>query len=116
MTMIATCIDTLADWSAALVDVRVKPEDVNLELVKRLEASNLKPADLCDESFHGYYEAPSEAVAAEVITREMAALNMLQEFLDTCIDWTKAWEVLKEQEGYFLHKSADGKSWGLFAI
>lgn len=114
--MTTTDVDTLADWSEVLVDIRVKPEDVNLELVMVLEACNLKPSDLGDESFQGYYEAETEEEAAEMITREMAALNMLQEFLDSCIDWTKAWEVLKSQERYYLHKSADGKSWGLFAI
>jgi hypothetical protein len=108
-------VDQHIVWAEALIDVRVKEKHINAPLIEALSEHKLTPSMLTDDSFKGYYEGDSEEAVALEITKELAALNMLQEFLEDAIDWPKAWTTLKSQEGYFLVPMNEPRVWGLFA-
>lgn len=114
--MAETITDQMADWSQALIEVGVKPADITVALVNEMVSRNLKASDIGDGSFDGYYPGTTEEEAGVTIAKTLAGLHMLQEFIEECVDWEKAWKVLQEEEGYFLVKSVEQNYWGLFAI
>jgi hypothetical protein len=113
--MVYVTVDQHIVWAEVLTDIRVKQQHITASLIRTLSEHNLTPGKMTDENFKDYYEGDTEEEVAVEVTKELAALNMLQEFLEDAIDWPKAWTTLKEQEGYFLVPMNEPRVWGLFA-
>lgn len=114
--MLAAPIPSFIDWKDVLVNIGLKEPHVTDDLVTILAAYNFTPSTMTDESFQGYFKGSTEHEAGEVVARQFASLNSLQEFLEPIIDWAKAWDSVKTMERYILVKTNELNTWGLFML
>jgi hypothetical protein len=111
--MLATPLPSYATWLEALTDIGLAPEHVTEDLISTLCANEFSPSTLNEESFTGYYKGYSEYEAGAVVAREFTCAT-IEAFLESAINWNKAWENLRDHEGYILIKVGIN-NWALFA-
>jgi hypothetical protein len=107
---------SFAEWKKPLLCIGIKEEHITDDLIVILSAYNFKADTINDESFQGYFSGTTEHEAGEVVARQFASLNSLQEFLEPIIDWAKAWDSVKTMERYILVKTNELNTWGLFML
>jgi hypothetical protein len=112
--MIAPQEASIETWTQALCSIGINVDDITAGLVMLLSEHDLSPSTLSSESFCGSYKGRSESEAGINVAKQLAGLHGMQAFLETAIDWKKAWENLRDHEGYVLACVSDG-SWLLFA-
>lgn len=105
---------SFGSWKHALSSIGVDADLVTPHFVSLLSVHGLSPSTLSSESFCGCFEGHSELEAGISVAKQLAGLHSMQAFLETAIDWSKAWENLRDHEGYVLACVSDG-SWLLFA-
>ena len=105
---------TLATWASALTQIGFDQSAITEDLTSSLSAHDITPVTLNDESFQGFFHGESESEAGMNVAREFAALNELQWFLRSAVNWEQAWQAIKQREGYTLIPTTTEKGWALF--
>ena len=105
---------SFADWKQALTEIRFNESEITEELVARLAANEFNPMKMTDESFQGSFTGASEEEAGINVAKEFASLGSMDWFLETAVDWSKAWQNIKSGEGYVLLPTTTDNNWSLF--
>lgn len=103
----------ISSWKQALIECGVNAEHITEDLVSVLQHYRFTPDTFSEESFRGYHYGESINDVSVALAKEFASLNALQEFLESAIDWSKAWQEVAKQEGWLLLQM-DSSTWGLF--
>ena len=114
--MFTSSAPSFAAWKKPLLYIGLKEEHITDDLVGILSAYNFKSDTINDDSFQGYFSGATEHEAGEVVARQFASLNSLQEFLEPIIDWAKAWDSIKKLERYILINTNELNTWALFML
>lgn len=98
-----------SDWRTELIRTEITDE-----LISALNQHDIRLAEMTEQSFQGCYLGQNESEAGKTVARDMAALNMLQAFLEPAINWEQAWQNLSRAEGYILLPTPTRNTWALF--
>ena len=101
-------------WESALTQIGFDQSAITEDLASALSAHDITPLKLNDESFQGFFHRETESEAGMNVAQEFAALNDLQWFLKSTVDWEQAWQAIKQREGYTLIPTTSDKGWALF--